>query len=374
MSTPDPNKWQVRLQGIKETFRLVDVATTESEFKSTTIRSLKEKIISQIDPDLQPEHMRLLFAGKQLEEQQRGGTGVATLEYYKIKRMSLISLVMRVPGGSTRNALPKPPESIKLHDPNDFSLVFTDEPDCLDPFPPDKNAPKRVKMSCGHAVDATSLTAYCRSLIDRGEFQMHCPAIVNELSNKSCGKVWEYTEVRQVALLNSEECKWFESKIATYAALQYCDMKECPGCCSFVERQDLTNLRVHCPICTKEKRKTYDFCWHCLNEWTGPSTSSTKCGREDCVHPEMASLKDAPMMTINGFNVPNRRACPNCGKIVEHDGTCCKMMSCKRCMKEFCFLCLELRDDCLKTSPLSWYRKCQKPVAEKQTSIPVWRR
>jgi hypothetical protein len=373
MSTPDPNKWQVRLQGIKETFRLVDVAATESEFRATTIRTLKEKIKSQIDPDLEPEHMRLLFAGKQLDENQSRG-GAYTLEHYKIKKLSLLSLVMRVSGGSTRDNLPRPGDNPKVHDPNDFSLKFTDEPDCLDPFPPEEDAPRRIKMSCGHAVDATTLTAYCRSLVDVGEYEMHCPAIVDQSSHKACDKIWEYTEIRQVALLNDAECQWFESKIAITAALQYCDMKECPGCRSFVERQELTNLRVHCPICTKDKGENYDFCWQCLNEWTGPSKSSVKCGREECVHPDLASIKDAPMMKLNDFDVPNRRACPNCGKVVEHNGTGCKMMDCKRCKKEFCFLCLEMKADCLKTSPSSWYGKCKKSVASKQTSIPVWQR
>ena len=159
MSTPDQNKWQVRLQGIKETFRLVDVAMTESEFNDTTIRSLKEKIKSQVYPDLEPEHMRLLIAGKQLEEKQPKG-GASTLKHYRIKKLSLLLLVMRLPGGSTRDTLPRPADTVKIPDPSDFSLKFTDEPDCLDAYPPDKDASPRIKMSCGHAVDATSLS-YC---------------------------------------------------------------------------------------------------------------------------------------------------------------------------------------------------------------------
>ena len=369
MSTPD-TKWQIRLQGITETVRFVDVATSESEFKATTVRALKEKIKSQVDPELQPEHIRLLFAGKQLEENQpRGGT--CTLEYYKIKKLSLLSLVMRVPGGSlTRDNILKPNDYEKVPDLNDRSLKFTHEPDCLDPFPPDKDAPLRIKMSCGHAVDATSLTGYCRTKIDSGEFEIRCPA---KVKGRVCGKVWEYAEIRQVAHLNDAERQWFESKIDTFAVQQYCDMKECPGCRSFVERQDENNLRVHCPRCTKKLGTNYDFCWNCLYEWTGPTTSSTKCGRKDCVHTDLSSIRDAPLMKINGFDVPNRRACPNCGKVVEHYGEGCKMMYCKRCKKEFCFLCLELSADCLKTSPWSWNGKCKKTVAPKQTSIPVWR-
>ena len=90
-------------------------------------------------------------------------------------------------------------------------------------------------------------------------------------------KVWEYEEVRQVAHLNAAEQQYFESKMSEHAVLQYCDMKECLGCSSFVERQDMGNLRVHCVICTK-KKNNFDFCWNCNKEWSGPVTSSLKCG------------------------------------------------------------------------------------------------
>lgn len=259
------------------------------------------------------------------------------------------------------NRVPVPPTSENKEYPRSFVLPFTDEPDCLDPFP-DPNDPKRVKMKCGHGVEPNSLTAYCRSLLDANIFKFTCPAIVSR-TNKKCGKEWEYTDIRLAALLTDDEMQYFESKLSEYAASQYCDINECPGCRSFTERLDLNNLRVHCPFCTKKKGRDYYFCWRCLREWTGPTTSSEKCGNESCSHPDIPSIRNAPNVQVCGETVPNRRACPTCGKVIENKY--CKNVICPRCKKEFCFLCLELTIDCLKNG--SWYGTCAKPVAPKQT-------
>ena len=258
-------------------------------------------------------------------------------------------------------------------------MKFTDKPDCLDPFPPDPDAPKRVEMSCGHAVGPDTLTEYCRSLLKQHIFKFTCPAIIDSKRNKQCREEWEYTDVRLAALLTDDEMQYFESKMSEYAASQYCDIKECPGCQSFTERRDLINLRVQCPFCTKKKGRSYDFCWQCSREWTGPTKSSVKCGNVSCIHPDLPSIRDAPYIELKelvGLNlfVPNRRACPTCGKVVEHDTEACKNVICPRCKKEFCFLCLELTIDCQKSAPGSWYKACAKPVAPKQTVIPAWSR
>jgi len=255
-----------------------------------------------------------------------------------------------------------------------FSLEFTTSvPDAITGMSDPDDEP-RVVMSCGHAVDPNTLTAWCRSLLDDHEFEFYCPAIVDQTTNKQCKKVWEYYEVRKIAHLNAAEQQYFESKMSEYAAQQYYDMKECADCRSFVERQDLTNLRVHCIICTKRKGRKYEFCWNCDEEWSGPTTSSVKCGNPNCQHPSIPSVREAPLITLNGKDVPSRRACPTCGYVVEHNQEGCKFMACPRCKKEFCFLCLESKFVCLLTAPMAWYRTCKKAVAPRQTQIPVWSR
>ena len=350
------SQWQIRVQDTDGDVSIVQVNS------DITVDQFKYKVQEQI-PEYGVETMRLLFGGKQLE-------GKVKLSSYDVENNSLIFLVQRMPGGSDRRAaIPKPPkdfDKIRKLDAKDRTLRFTSDQDCLDPFPPDKDAPLRVKMSCGHAVDSTSLAGYARTKVEEGHFEFRCPV-------KQCNKIWEYAEVRKIACLTDDECQWFESKLAKAAIMKICDMKQCPSCKRFVERRDHNNMRVNCTICTKKKGATYDFCWQCLRTWSGPhSTSSTGCGQPGCVSPELSSLLEAPMIKINGFDVPNRRACPKCGRVVEHNTKGCKNMTCTRCKQEFCFLCLEYTEDCLKTAPSSWYNKCSKPVAPRQTKLPMW--
>ena len=389
MSDEKLNSWYVQLVGIEGGVTTIKVADTEKVFLSTTVAKLKQ-LIHKERPEIETDTMRLLFAGKQLNDEVDGEE--ATLETYNVQKRSTIHIVVRLHGGSDTpqqiptplefaqsffQRIPPPPATMedKEHALTD-SLIFTDDHDTITglSFPDD---PKRVKMSCGHAVDPNTLTAWCRSLLDQQKVEFHCPAITEKdakgVMKKQCKKVWEYAEVRRIALLNDAECSYFESKLSEYAALQYCDMKECPGCRSFVEREDLKNLRVTCPICSKKKGRTYDFCWQCLHDWTGPNKSGVKCGNSTCVHPELAGVKDSPMFTLNGKEVPLRRACPTCGKVVEHmNDKTCKFMICPRCQNEYCFMCLELKSECLRTAPSGWFKECAKPVADKQTAIPVW--
>lgn len=358
----------------------ITVSNSREGFLSTTISELRV-LIHDKWPHIStsPDELRILFAGKQLED-KLPNKKVATLEDYNIQRLSTLHLVFRLLGGLdhlqfTERVTPPPLDpAFKVHDLSDFSLRFTNlEPDAITGYSDPEDQP-RVKMTCGHAVDPNSMTAWCRSLLDQQEWEFYCPAIVDSESNKQCKKVWEYKEVRQVALLNEAEQRYFESKMSEYAAQQYCDMKECPGCRSFVERQDVTNLRVICRNCSHQKSKLYEFCWNCDEEWTGPATSSIKCGNVDCKNPALPAIEDATTIKINNQDVPCRRACPTCGLVLEHKGAGCKYIICKRCKVEFCFICLLSKRDCIKKAPSSWYRGCAKGVAPKQVTIPVWSR
>lgn len=347
----------VRVHGISAKVITVNIADDMETFMKTTVQQLKQKIY-EAKSVVEPEFMRVQFAGQELEPEK-------TLEDYNMQSKSFVQVVLRVPGGSKASA---PLEKVY---PDKFPLEFTNEPDCIDPITYNDDTSKRVKMKCGHAVDPNSLTAYCRNLIDENNFKFVCPA-VDQKTNEKCNKEWDYADIRLAALLTDDEKQYFESKISDNAVLQYCDMKECPGCGSCVERRDKQNLRVHCPYCTMQNSRTYDFCWHCLNEWSGPTTSSEKCGNSKCVNPDIALIMNAPEVFVAKQKVPNRRACPTCGKVVEHTTEGCKNVICPRCKDEFCFLCLELTKNCQESAPQSWYNKCAKNVAPKQTSIPKW--
>ena len=279
--------------------------------------------------------------------------------------------MIRVHGGTQR--VPEPETVQKVSDLSDFTLKFSSTvPDSIYGYSKPDDQP-RVQMSCGHYVDPNTLTQYCRSLLHAENYEFKCPAIVDK-KVKKCVKIWDYAEVRKKAVLNDAECCYYETKMSEYAASTYCEMKECPWCRSFIEREDLTNLRVICAIC-KQKGKN-DFCWQCLKEWSGPVKSSEKCGASNCEHRDLPSIRDCGMITLKevGITVPLRRACPTCGRVVEHKGEGCKNIICPRCKKEFCFACLELTEECLRLKPSSWYKECKKPIAPKQTKIPIWSR
>ncbi|XP_039899515.1 E3 ubiquitin-protein ligase dbl4-like [Simochromis diagramma] len=261
----------------------------------------------------------------------------------------------------------------KSYDPNDTTLTFVNRRDELDPLSGDDSLV--AEMSCGHAVTAESLTGWCRSLLDQGQYKFKCPAL-NEDTYETCGEVWSYPEVRRLAALTVEEMAYFEEKIAQLAARDYCELKICPGCKTYVEREDLTNLSVRCTICTADNNKAYEFCCQCLRPWKGRAPRSDCCDNDGCVNHELEVLKNCEttdLPEVRGVDAcPSIRACPTCGEIVEHDKTGCKNITCPRCQKEFCFVCLKLTPVCLKTS--THFIPCSDGVAPRQTSIPVWRR
>lgn len=152
--------------------------------------------------------------------------------------------------------------------------------------------------------------------------------------------------------------------------------QQCPGCKTNVERKDLTNLCVQCTICKSDKKETCQFCWQCLKPWKGRAPRSDRCDNADCINRDLELLKNCKLVAlpqVQGVTAcPSIRACPTCGMKVEHDKTGCKNIICPRCHKEFCFVCLKLTPQCLKTS--SYFIPCSDSVAPRQTSIPVWRR
>ncbi|KPP67366.1 putative E3 ubiquitin-protein ligase RNF144A-A [Scleropages formosus] len=263
-------------------------------------------------------------------------------------------------------------EQEKRYDPGDSTLKFVTRPDDIT-LDDDPNT-LRAEMSCGHAVTPQSLTAWCRSLLDQGQYKFLCPAL-KEGTVKKCGALWSYQEVRKLAVLTADEQKHFEEAMAALAAAEFCEYKSCPGCLSVVEREDHMNLDVRCTICSAEMGQVYEFCWQCLKQWKGPGPRSDRCENDGCTNKDLELLKKCPMITlpeVMNVQCPAIRACPTCGLLVEHDKTGCKNIICSRCQKEFCFVCLKLTPNCLKTS--SYFELCSDGVAPRQTSIPCWNR
>ena len=342
---------KIKINGLTET-REIDIGNDPRCFANTTVEQLKEKIFSSSELKSILQNGRLKFDDAILQEKK-------TLSFYGIKNNSTLTVE-------------------KYYDPEkNFGLKFRIAPDSITN---EDNGQLRAVLSCGHAVEPNSLTTWCRKLIDDGKLDFYCPAIINESTNKKCDKKWGYSEIKKIALLSEAEMEYFERKISENAARTFVDYKECPNCKSFVERIDLKNLRVVCRMCQAFHSKKYEFCWQCEREWTVQiSTASDTCGRENCTNSILQLLKECNFIKLSechaGFpDIPSIRACPTCGKNIEHSGQACKNMLCPRCNVEFCFACLETTAACQRAKPSSWFSECAKPVAPIQTKIPVWNR
>lgn len=326
---------------------LIAIGETIDSLQSTTVAQLLLKV-NQI------ESLRIALKNSKLKFDEQVLEDDNYLSYYNIKENSLIEIAKHFDRDQH------------------FGIKFVYKPDAI--TGDDSILYLRAELSCGHAVDPNSLTGWCRSLIDDGKFEFYCPAIIE--NRKKCEKKWEYAEVRRLALLNESEMENFETKLSQNAAQLLVDYKECPKCRSFVERIDLTDLRVKCSICQYNKND-FEFCWQCEIEWpVDVGNAAYTCGRANCKNKGLQVLAECKMIKLascpNLAELPSIRACPTCGNLVEHDGTACKNMFCKRCDSEFCFACLQTTANCQKLKPSSHFTTCANLIAPIQTSIPLW--
>ncbi|KAI3376363.1 hypothetical protein L3Q82_016831 [Scortum barcoo] len=261
-------------------------------------------------------------------------------------------------------------EKEKCYDPQDTTLTFVNGDDDLD-FLCIGYKSLRAKMSCGHAVTPTSLTDWCRRLLDQGECRFVC-------GQTNCDVEWPFKEVCKMALLTPEEMRHFEKKLLSNAAKDNLNIKVCPGCKSRVTRADLSDLSVECTVCTADKKRPYRFCCQCLREWKGPAPRSDRCQNDGCINQPLETLRTCPdidFKAVEGVTgCPCIRACPTCGLVVEHNSNHCKGLTCPRCKVKFCFVCLKLAKDCLMVNTGFFSKLCPSGVAPRQTSIPVWQR
>uniref|UniRef100_A0A8C4TD49 Ubiquitin-like n=1 Tax=Erpetoichthys calabaricus TaxID=27687 RepID=A0A8C4TD49_ERPCA len=86
--------YQVIIQGIMDKKSTIDVGSSEEEMNNTTVLELKKKLLLKLPGNSDsPEDLRLIFAGKQLEDSGK-------FSDYHIKDKSIILMVLRLPGGN----------------------------------------------------------------------------------------------------------------------------------------------------------------------------------------------------------------------------------------------------------------------------------
>lgn len=332
-------KYQLFIKGIKGENVAIIV------HKDATVDELF--VLLEARTSVPPREARLIHAGKELVQ----GQGKRISDYPSIVHGSNLFMVMRLLGG----------EELPAKELDDL-VDLTDDPDMI--TWDDDPEGKRAKMPCGHAIAPESLTVYCRSLLTAGKFIFLCPYVDPTNVAVRCNREWSYIEVRRFAVLTDDEQKEFETKISENYLKKAMGIQECPGCQTLCERMDPKDKRLICRICTKEKGRRFDFCWHCLHEWRGAGTD--KCGNEECSNEDhrLRILREAPVKYVVGVKTPSRRACPQCGMLIEHAAKC-KHMVC-RCGVQFCFICLKVKEDEWKCGFFN--AKCE--PAARQTNLP----
>lgn len=218
------------------------------------------------------------------------------------------------------------------------------------------------KMPCRgrHPMSSDGLLDYCWNEIKGLKYEIKCPI---------CSDTWSLDDIRRFGRASDMELKQLEMGFSRNFCLKSTDIKECPGCHSFCERQDKSNACVMCIICSKKNKSNFHFCWHCLRTWQA-ALGAASCGNSGCnAGQQLAILKNSPKVDVEFLNIKiyKHRACPNCGTVIEHDGGC-KHMMCTACKKEFCFVCLRTKMEG-SWSCGSYNTSCQ--LAPIQTEIPA---
>lgn len=147
---------------------------------------------------------------------------------------------------------------------------------------------------------------------------------------------------------------------------------QCPGCGTYSERTDVSNLCVQCEVCTEREGRVFEFCWQWEREWKGRRPRADRCDNDRCTSSEQEILRDCPVISlkkVQNVQCPSFRACINCGVLIEHTGEGCKIMTCRICEREFCFICLKAAKNCLATK--KHFEVCIDGVAPRQELVKI---
>ena len=279
---------------------------------------LKKKV--EAKTGIVPSEQRLIYGGKQLEDKRCIG------DYPPLNNGSTLVLVMRLPGGSK----PAPPARRRP----DRAVPRSSEP-CMITFEEDAH---NVLMPCGHTISPDGLMDYCWSEVSGGQRKQ-------EIRCCLCNAEWPLDVLYQYSGASKAELDMLEVGLSKNFCLHSSDIMECPGCESFCERKNCDINCVQCRICSKKKSSSYMFCWLCLQPWKS-NPSAKECGNTKCTSTVIQKLHDAPLTSVMGVKVkvPNLRACPKCGTLIElaHG---CKHMVCRKCSDSFCFICLRSKSN-----------------------------
>ena len=346
-----------------------------------------------------PEHQRLLYGAKQLEDGKR------LCDYPPLGNGASILLVLRLPGGGgllsrsrdddySRSAPPATnDESMRnvdisirnedrhisedaissssddtslsnslassrstspdhLRTEEDSSTPQTNDDNTLTTRNIDKSIPRSSEdcmitltpdnsllTPCKHSISPDGLMDYCWDEISTNiKHEIKCPL---------CSTEWSLEMIKRYGGASDTEMTQLELGLARNACKNDPTIRKCPFCDVYCERQNTSANHVRCISCARKPGGGNKvFCWLCLKPWKNDFWAAD-CGNEDCNvnKRKLERLKESPMTTVTFFpgkKIYKLRACPNCGVLIEHKSGC-KQMTCAKCTIEFCFICLRKR-------------------------------
>ena len=188
-------------------------------------------------------------------------------------------------------------------------------------------------------LEPASMAQYARSLLEKNSYTFQCP----HTDKKPCGKIWDWFLVRHVACLSTDELKVYEKKLSDNYAKMAMGVRKCPGCSSLCLRNKKSDKVVNCPVCQKDKKPSFAFCWCCLHFTTTRTCQNLACDGMDPRAKILATCLSTKMQYTD-IEVPSIRACPGCGILITHMSGC-KTMHCSGCNCSFCFVCLKKASD-----------------------------
>ena len=283
------------------------------------------KVIVQDRSGVPADQQRLIFAGKELEEKK---TLSSYTESIGLDKGATMYMVLRLPGGMEPWPFNELERSVKVGVPRHTEV-------CLVCYMSDKS----VKMPCGHPICPGCLMSYAWSEVSyNGKVEFHCPL---------CNAEWSLKEIQRYGNAREREITLLQEGLSENAIRNDTSVWECPGCDNYCCRKDTSKNVVFCRICSN-MGKTSTYCCHCLQEWKKKG-SDTICGNDNCNAGNVtAILQQAPLVSPQylpgDIKTPSKRACVECGVIIELVGHC-KHMTCRLCKTDFCFVCLRRKID-----------------------------
>ena len=344
----------------------------------TTVLQLKGMVKEKTG--LEEHHQKLIYLSKYIQD-------CKTLGDYGLQSGSNIFLVMRLLGGSGEFRQPRGSEGIRLEPRgserfrqprgsggfrqtlwNDPIIIPRRQEDCvsegfrqlggtggfnrtpwIDPTIPrsleecmitrentKENGIVVLKMPCRHSISPDGLMDYAWAEVSiHKKTEIKCPLCTTE---------WMFSTIRRYGGATSTDLGLLEVGISNNFCMHSSDINQCPKCQSYITRQNTSINSVYCIRCLQKGYSSTYFCWYCLQDWKTP-LHSTHCGNANCCDAEkLAKLQDCKTVVVQYTNlqVPELRACPACGSIIQLDGGC-KHMTCRACVTEFCFVCLRIK-------------------------------